>query len=59
MTLLERWKQWAVADAESRGIPGLGPLFEGLEKSLQRLRSVDWDAEREKLLSPSGDGGAS
>jgi len=56
---LERWKQWAAADAESRGLPGLGSLFDGLAASLQRLRSVDWDAERQKLVPPSRDGGAS
>ena len=53
--LLERWKQWAVADAESRGIPGLGPLLEGLAPSLARLRAVDWVHELQQT-EPKGEG---
>ena len=53
---LERWKQWAVADAESRGIPGLGPMLEGLAASLARLRSVDWVQELQKTAAKHGEG---
>jgi len=44
-SLLERWRAWARADAEARGLAGLPPLIDGLAASLARLRSVDWVRE--------------
>lgn len=44
-SLLERWRAWARADADARGIAGLAPLIDGLAASLARLRSVDWVRE--------------
>ena len=37
------WLAAAIADAESRGLPGLKPLLETLAKSLQALRDADPD----------------
>ena len=56
--MLERWKNWAAADAESRGIPDLGPMLEGLAASLARLRSIDWVQELQKPASTNGEGSA-
>lgn len=43
------WLKWAKADAVERGLPDLGPLFEGLAQATERLRSADWndDADRD------------
>ena len=58
--MLDKWRAWAVADAESRGIPGLGPMLAGLAASLTRLREVDWVRERElqnvSSKAPEGNG---
>ena len=54
--MLDKWKAWAVADAESRGIPGLGPMLETLAASLARLRSVDWVRELQKTAPKNGEG---
>lgn len=54
---VERWKQWAIADAEERGLTGLGSLLEGLAASLARLRAVDWvEAHRKAAAPDTGEG---
>jgi hypothetical protein len=56
--MLEKWREWAVADAESRGIPGLAPMLDGLAASLARLRAVDWVRELQKTARDGGEGSA-
>jgi hypothetical protein len=51
-SLLDRWRAWAIADAEDRGIAGIAPVIEGLAASLARLRAVDWVEELQKPAAP-------
>jgi hypothetical protein len=39
---VQMWKQWAIADAERRGLPGLSPILEGLAQATERLRATAW-----------------
>jgi len=43
-SFLESWKNWALADAERRGLHGLKPILEGLAASTARLRATGWQA---------------
>jgi hypothetical protein len=40
---IEQWLEWAVADAERRGLPDLTPLLETFARSLRALREADFD----------------
>jgi hypothetical protein len=44
------WLARAVADAESRGLPELKPLLEGLARSLQALRDSDREFRHPAIL---------
>lgn len=59
MTLLDRWREWAKADAEAHGLGALAPLIDGLAASLTRLRSIDWNEELRKQTPPEREGGGS
>jgi hypothetical protein len=37
------WLDWAVQDAERRGLPKLKPLLETLARSTSALRTADWN----------------
>ena len=37
------WLDWAVQDAERRGLPKLNPLLETLARSTSALRTADWN----------------
>ena len=55
----DRWKQWAAADAERRGLRALGPLLEGLATATGRLRATEWQTAADRLSRPAeADGGA-
>jgi hypothetical protein len=41
-TSLDTWKNWAIADAERRGLHGLKPILEALAVSTARLRATAW-----------------
>lgn len=49
----EWWKQWAVADAERRGLQALAPLLEGLAAATARLRATEWQAAADRLSRPA------
>jgi hypothetical protein len=40
---IKTWLDWAVQDAERRGVPPLKPLLETLARSTSALRSADWN----------------
>jgi hypothetical protein len=40
---IKTWLEWAVHDAERRGVPKLKPLLETLARSTSALRSADWN----------------
>jgi hypothetical protein len=40
---IDDWFTWAKADAERRGLPGLGPLLDGLRNATRDLRATNWD----------------
>ncbi len=42
---LERWLEWASADAEQRGLDGLPALLESLGNATASLRAADWNDE--------------
>ena len=56
--ILDLWRAWASADAESRGIAALAPLVDTMAASLARLRAVDWVKELQRPASPPDEGGA-
>ena len=39
------WLEWAIRDAEERGLPELRPLLTALAKASMVLRSADWNAD--------------
>ena len=41
---VEEWLQWALADAERRGLPALKPLLETLARAIETLRSADFNS---------------
>jgi aspartyl-tRNA(Asn)/glutamyl-tRNA(Gln) amidotransferase subunit A len=49
------WLQAAIADAESRGLPQLAPLLEGLGESVTRLREATFnDTAEPRAVVPDG-----
>lgn len=42
---IKTWLDWAVQDAERRGLPKLKPLLETLARSTSALRTADWNAD--------------
>ena len=40
---IESWLQATIADADTRGLPELRPLLEGLAKATRILRSADFN----------------
>ena len=40
---IDDWLQWALADADRRGLSGLKPLLEALAPALALLRSADFN----------------
>jgi hypothetical protein len=40
---IDAWLRAAMADAERRGLPRLGPLLEGLAQSTRQLRAAEWN----------------
>ena len=40
---IKTWLDWAVRDAERRGVPALKPLLETLARTTVALRSGDWN----------------
>jgi hypothetical protein len=39
------WLDFAVLDAERRGLPALRPLLESLAQATSALRTADWNAD--------------
>jgi hypothetical protein len=52
------WLDWAVQDAERRGLSALKPLLETLARSTSALRTADWNddatGELEGRKEPDG-----
>ncbi|MGE4162254.1 MAG: hypothetical protein AB7G23_11045 [Vicinamibacterales bacterium] len=42
---LDTWLANAVADADRRGLPALGPLLDALARATAALRAADWNAD--------------
>lgn len=42
---VKTWLEWAIHDAERRGLPELKPLLEGLAKATSALRTAEWNAD--------------
>jgi hypothetical protein len=40
---LDDWLEWAIADAERRGLPELKPLLESFARALDVLRRADFN----------------
>ena len=40
---IESWLKAAIADAETRGLPDLKPILEGLARATQTLRAADFN----------------
>lgn len=40
---IKTWLDWAVQDAERRGLAKLKPLLETLARSTSALRTADWN----------------
>jgi hypothetical protein len=40
---IKSWLEYAVHDAERRGLPPLRPLLETLARATSALRSADWN----------------
>lgn len=55
---IDAWLQAAIADAESRGLPELKPLIEGLAQSTRQLRTAEWNdyvpADGRRLTADGG-----
>jgi hypothetical protein len=47
MTIAD-WLVMAKADAETRGLPELIPMLEGLAQATERLRAADWNDNPDK-----------
>lgn len=41
---VERWLEWALADAERRDLPALKPLLEGVARAMLALRNADFSS---------------
>ncbi|MGD9905572.1 MAG: hypothetical protein AB7U83_19040 [Vicinamibacterales bacterium] len=51
---MERWLAAAEADAETRGLPELKPLLQGLAAATRALRAGDWnDAADRDAAAPA------
>jgi hypothetical protein len=42
---VKTWLEWAVHDAERRGLPELKPLLEALAKATSALRTAEWNGD--------------
>jgi hypothetical protein len=42
---VKAWLEFALQDADRRGLPALRPLLEGLARATSALRSADWNAD--------------
>ena len=42
---IKTWLEWAIHDAERRGLPELKPLLEALARSTSALRTAEWNAD--------------
>jgi hypothetical protein len=42
---IKTWLEWAIHDAERRGLPELKPLLEALAKATSALRTAEWNAD--------------
>ena len=49
------WRDWAMADAERRGLPQLATLIEGLAATIARLRAGDWNDDAARGTGPTVD----
>jgi hypothetical protein len=49
------WRDWAMADAERRGLPQLATLIEGLATTIARLRAGDWNDDAARGTGPAKD----
>ena len=45
---VDAWLEFALADAEKRGLPDLKPLLEALAKATQALRAADFNDRANK-----------
>jgi hypothetical protein len=46
---IESWYEWAVADADRRGLAALKPLLDGLRAATRELREADWNDDAADL----------
>ena len=42
---IDQWLEHALKDADTRELPALRPLLEGLAKSTMALRAADWNID--------------
>ena len=47
------WIEFAIADAEGRGLPALRDLLTGLARSTTVLRAADWNDDASNPRDPS------
>ena len=45
---ISNWLAAAKADAETRGLPELVPMLDGLAQATERLRAADWNDNPDK-----------
>ena len=55
---IAEWLAAAKADAETRGLPELLPMLDGLAQATERLRAADWNdnADQDPFDSVDSDG---
>jgi hypothetical protein len=46
------WVEFAIADAEARGLPELRDLLSGLARSTAVLRAADWNEDASNARDP-------
>ena len=57
---IAEWLAAAKANAETRGLPELIPMLDGLAQATERLRAADWNdnADRDPRDSSASDSGS-
>jgi hypothetical protein len=51
----QEWLQWAVSDAERRGLPDLGPLLDQLARAIHTLRMANFSGRADADFAPDRD----
>ena len=51
---IKTWLDWAIQDAERRGLPLMRPMLEALARAASALRSADWNHDATGELDAPG-----